>query len=763
MRPSPSTLLRVLYRIATTAGLRLAFFGLLALVAAWEPLSQVGRTNDFRDAHLLYAYEEAGARTVATYGQAPLWNPWTCGGQYALGSPQTRVASPTVLLSAALGAHRAEAVVLWLFLVLGMEGFYRFARQRTGSAAGALVAAPFFGLAGFTAHAWSLGWLNFAGFLLLPWLLFGTRRAAEGHLEGAALVAGGFALQLGFGSSYPVPMSALFVALEAVRTLVSQPVRRSGRWRAGVWALGATALFTLGASMFRLWPLVETMRSAPRIMAGTPSHSLETVGRELLQFPSNADVGHFFFLPGALVLALGAVLARRRAAYPAVLAGLCLWLASGYAAKPSLFAALRLLPVFGTLRYPERFLVPAGLFLAELAALGFAALLLRSTRGRAWKWASGVACALAVAGIAVQVIGFSTLAGRVTLVPTPIAVDQPFAQTRGNRWAQGYFLPLNRGSIACGEAWPVPMSERLRGDLPQEEYLEDPGAGTARRVTWTPNRLEVDVDATRPTALLINQNWHPGWKSSVGEVVSREGLLGVTLPAGHHRVELRFLPRSGLGGTAVSALAWGGLALLAWAKRRRGGASPWPGPRAVAVAALPLVAMGAMWVGWHEPEAMPVLRNTDGSLLGTAELPANARVIHGRFERPVELVAAQVPSAPDARGIVPVVLYWQVRGKVPRSVGIWVHVAGPGERKTADHAVVGGTFFFRDAPRRALLRDAFALSAKDWEPGEWKVLVGLWYAGDDGARLKAFTDDGTPVPEDRFEVGTITVPPKPKP
>ncbi|CAM3229868.1 hypothetical protein G4177_24130 [Corallococcus sp. ZKHCc1 1396] len=758
MRPLPSPLLRFMHRAATTAGLRLAFFGLLALVAAWEPLSQVGRTNDFRDAHLLHAYEEAGARTVATYGQAPLWNPWTCGGQYALGSAQTRVASPTVLLSAALGAHRAQAVVLWLFLVLGMEGFYRFARQRTGSSVGALVAAPLFGLAGFTAHAWSLGWLNFAGFLLLPWLLFGTRRAAEGHLDGAALVAGGFALQLGFGSSYPVPISALFVALEAVRTLVSRPLRRSGRWRRGVWALGATALFTLGACMFRLWPLVETMRSAPRLMAGTPGHSLLTVGRELLQFPSNADVGHFFVAPLAVLLALGAVLSRRRAAYPAVLAGLCVWLASGYAAKPSLFAALRLLPIFGTLRYPERFLVPAGLFLAELAALGFAALMIRARWGTAWKWTARVACGLALAGIAVQVVGFHRNARRVTLVPTPLAVDQPFAQARGNRWAQGVFLPLNRGSIACGEAWPVPMSERLRGDLSQEEYLEDASAGTARRVEWTPNRLVVDVDATRPTALLINQNWHPGWKSSVGEVVSREGLLGVTLPEGHHRVVLRFLPRSGLGGAAVSVLAWVGLAVLAWGPRRRGA---WPGPGAVAVAVVPLVAMGVLLAAWREPEAMPVLRNPDGSLLGTAALPPDARILHGRFERPVELVAAQVPAAPDAQGIVPLVLYWQVRGKVPRSVGIWVHVTGPGERKTADHAVVGGTFFFSDAPRRALLRDAFALSTKDWEPGQWKVVVGLWYAGGDGSRLQAFTADDTPVPEDGFEVGTLTVPPKP--
>ena len=39
------------------------------------------------------------------------------------------------------------------------------------------------------------------------------------------------------------------------------------------------------------------------------------------------------------------------------LAFLTLWLAAGYAAKVSLFATLKGLPVYSTLRYPERFLV----------------------------------------------------------------------------------------------------------------------------------------------------------------------------------------------------------------------------------------------------------------------------------------------------------------------------------------------------------------------------------------------------------------------
>jgi hypothetical protein len=357
----------------------------------------------------------------------------------------------------------------------------------------------------------------------------------------------------------------------------------------------------------------------------------------------------------------------------------------------------------------------------------------------------------------VQLRGFVKLTRWAHTVPVPEEVEQPFAQARGNRWAQEYFLALNRGSIACGEAWPVPMSSRLRGDLPQEEYLEVPDSGTARRVAWTPNRVEVDVEAARPAVLLVNQNWHPGWKASVGQVVSREGLLGVELPEGRHQVVLRFLPRSGLGGAVVSVLAWVGLGLLAWRRR------PVSGPVAVGVAAVPLGVWAVLGVTSGEPVARAVPLNPDGSRMEVVSPPPEARPVDVRFDVPVELVAAEVPEAPDAEGLVRMVLYWRVTGPVPRSAGVFVHLPGPegSERKNADHAVVGGTFFFRDAPRDTVLRDAFWVSTKDWGAGQWEVLVGLWHAGGDGSRIGARGTDGKQLSEDRVSVGSFTVLKKP--
>ncbi|MCI0570081.1 MAG: hypothetical protein L0Y66_04955 [Myxococcaceae bacterium] len=744
-------------RVSASFGLRMLVFGALALWASWTPLGQAGGLNDFRDSHLLHSYEEAAVRTLTHFGQVPLWNPWSCGGLYALGNPQTRLASPTLLLSAAVGARRAEPLLLFAFLVVAMEGAFRYARLRARSTLGPFLAAPTFGLAGFFAIAWTLGWLNFLGFALLPWLLLGTAHAVRGRIGGVALVVGGFAWMLGFGGTYPVPLCALFVVLEALRGLFSRQLR--ARRLNALLVLAATALLTLGACAFRLWPILETMQSAPRIMAGAPGHSLQTMARMLVWFPSAAGsnggpAGIVYVGPAIFVLVAAAGLTRR-AAFPLVAAVLAGWLAAGHAAIPSLFGLMRELPVLETLRYPERFLLPFSVYLCELGALGVTALLARARQLRWAQRAVVAVCALAVVGWAIQAPGFGMLSQRAMVVPAPTPVDQPFAQARGNRWAQGYFLALNRGSIACGEAYPVPMSKALRGELPQEEALEDWSAGAALRRSWTPNRLDVEVDAKRPTVLRVNQNWHPGWKTSVGEVLSRDGLLAVSLPAGRHLVTLRFLPRSALGGAAVSALAATCLALLAWRTRRRGQLS---GPEACVWALLPLAMWALLALLWHERPAPPHRGNPDGTPILVETSPVDASHVGAHFDVPVELVAARVPSAPDARDILPVELYWRVTGGVPRSASIFVHVTGPGKRKSADHDAVAGSYLLAHAPREQLLRDAFAVSTRDAEPGTWEVWVGLWHASGDHSRIPVRDAGGTTAPEARIRVGTFTVP-----
>ncbi len=754
------------------APVRLALFSLLALVGSWTALGGLGRTNEFRDAHVLHTYDIVAERSLREYGQWPLWNPWSCGGMYLPGNPQSKSASPATLLSFAMGARASEGAMLLLFLVLGMEGFHRYVRLRSRTALGAVLAAPLFVLSGHFAFSWSLGWVQFLGYLLLPWALVGVTRLVRGRADGLLYTGLAFALMLGFGGTYPVPLSAIFVVLEAARALLER--KRRAPLSVAVPLLVAGALFTVGLCLFRFWPVLETMAQGPRVMAGSPKHAAGDLLRMFFGLASSdarSDSGTFFVAPVAGVFALAAFATRGtrlRAVFPLLGLGLAFWLATGYAVRPSAFEALRSLPVYETIRYPARFLVFAGLYLAELAALGLFAVgvLLRRARSetalglrlpRVMAVVGPLAVLLVLGGWGFQLHAFDALTRRTELGYTLPREPQPFAQARGNRWVSLHFTAIDRGSLSCGEAYPVPMSPLLGGNLPAEEYALEPDAATVERVEWTPNRLVLRVDAERPARVLVNQNYHPGWRADVGTAVSHEGLLAVDVPGGLHTVTLRFLPRSAIGGAAVSLLALIlAVGAVTFARRtQRASIGAW---LAVGLGLLPLGATAAVAAMWKEPVLAPRLTNPDGGPIVVEALPTDATPLDVRFALPVRLVAARVPAAPDERGIVPLELYWVVDGPVPRSVGIFVHLPGPSDRKSADHEVVAGTYFFKNAPRGVLLRDSFGVSAHDWKAGSWRVHVGLWHASGDGSRVPLFDAHGTPLTDARVDVGGFEVP-----
>jgi hypothetical protein len=751
-----------LRRAAARPLFRLGVFAVVALAASWRPLGEAGALNDFRDSHLVHTYEEVAVRTVLEHGQVPLWNPWSCGGMYGLGNPQTRFASPTFLASLALGARRAEPVLLFFFLLLAMEGMFRFARLRSPSALAPFLTAPFFGLVGYGAIAWTLGWMSFlGGFLLTPWVLYGTARLGRGEVGGAVPLVLGAGTMLGLGGSYPLALAAVFCALEAARSLWERRSLPGAAHGAGL--LAAAGLLVVGALAVRLGPVWETLEAAPRIMAGRPGHGPGQLA-QMLFLPARGASGTqaiFTVVPLAALLGVVGLLRWRRALPPLLIFAFAFWCATGHQGQ-SPYVWLKALPLFDGLRYPERFLFPGAVYLVEASSVGLSTLWVLARRRR-WRpgWlrpAAVGAAALCLVGWAYGVHNFEVLSRRSTLTAMPPQVDQPFAQARGNRWIAGHLVALNRGSIACGEAYPVWMSPALRGDLSEEEYLEDPSSGTVRRARWSPNELRLEVALDEAAIVRVNQNWHPGWRASVGEVMARQGLLAVALPPGTHQVTLRFSPRSAVIGAIVSALALMALGGWVWAARR------WPGRRrAVALGlglgSLPLIAWAGLSHGYADPPAPPQWLNPDGSALLVDAVPTHVSVPDVSFEFPLQLLGAHIPDHADAQHEVPMELYWRVDGPVPRTVGIFVHIGHPqGKRYGADHEVVGGTFFFKNVPRGRVLRDAFRVNTSEWPAGQWTVRLGLWHASGDGSRVAAWTRDGQALADRSVVLGHFTVP-----
>ncbi len=728
---------------------RLAVMSCVAFAAHWYAFQYAGFTNDFRDAQFHQVYEHVAASSISKYGQLPLWDPYSCGGMYALGNPQIRFASPTLLLSVLFGGIRAQALTACLMTTIGMEGTYRWFRQCGCSASSSVLAALVPSLVGHYGVAYFFGWINFYGFHLVPWILWGAGCALRGKISGVMVAAIATAWMIGFGGTYAPLMTIVFAAPVMLGQLYFRPALRQ-ELRETSKLLALLGVFALGLSAVRTLPVLDVMRASGRVMAGLPGSPLPILGGMLLMHapPSGGAIssaGLFFVGPIAIVSlgALGIFSLKRNPRFAIatlVTILLMVWLAAGYNVRPSLFSWLRALPIYSTLRYPERYLFFATSALALLGAQGL-------TEVQSWRhsekplmrragWALSISLTVSlIAGVAHQVVSLQVTTRELARTVLPeFNRDSEFRQARGNRWMGAHYLPINRGSISCGEAYPVPMSTDLRGDLPNEEYLENPDLGTVRRSAWTPNRINLDVTVSDAASLKVNQNWHPGWRSNVGEVVNRNGLIGVRLPAGHHQVTLRFVPWSAIAGFAISLLT---VLLMIGIGRGRV-------HRLFALVIPIAMALSAVRASAWMPKSEPV--NPDGTPIVGEHHPKIA--LNATFELPVELVGADLPKSRDVDNVTTFDLYWKVTGQVARSTAIFVHVVPKrGNLVTLDREVIGGTFFLSDAPRGVVLRDVFGSGAL--EPGRYEVYAGLW----DPSSGKRFAVTSKGASDNRVRIG----------
>ncbi|HSQ66589.1 MAG TPA: hypothetical protein VLM85_25385 [Polyangiaceae bacterium] len=752
-----------LRRLAAATWPRLAVFTALAVLAEWPFLSHAGSMVDYRDAQYFTLFEDSARISVLKFHQLPLWNPYYCGGIYALGTPSARFTAPTFVLTLLFGTLRSSSIVAVLATIAGLEGTYRYARARGAGPLGAALAAPIFALSGFFPRSAAFEWINFLGFELLPWAALGLRRGLQGSLRGALLAAGAVGWMTCFGGTYAAPYMLLIGAWEAAEALWR--LRRDrARIRVAIGNVALAAVLAAGLAAVRLWPIAETLAAAPRLLGALasipPLEMLQLLfGRTI---PMRGD-----FIVGVLVLPLALLAAiDRRALWLLVGALFWTWLASGYSAHPSGYAILRGIPPYTMLRSPERFLVPFAMLYAVLAARGLGKLqiLVRARRGRRFGSPWIPVAAATLLGINAGVLvdnSWSWQRGRTLMAaPAELREASDFAKARGNRWLAAYYPGMARGTLSCFDDYQVPQSAALRGDLPHEELLAaaDVGAGKVERVSWSPDRIELHVELSRPARVIVNQNWHPGWRSSLGFVTSDQDRLAVDLPEGAHDVTLRFLPRSAVGGIAATLLALGAIAfLLVYVRRRGEPRTPRAWTLCAAVATTPLWGVGLAFALVREPPRPPprfVL--PDGDPMIADAPPPQAEALGVRFTDGVTLQAARVVSHVVPEGpMVDLELDWRLAGPAPPGLGVFVHIEpDKGDVVNVDHVALATVAPFEAFPADKTLRDALPPIAL--EAGKtYKVYVGLWRARRGGERLPVVDKGSATLDGDRVVITTL--------
>jgi len=531
---------------------------------------------------------EVDHATISDHGQFPLWNPYYCGGGPQFANPQTSTLSPLTLLIVLFGipvGYRLGYVTCMLTALLGMRAY---ARTLGASEVASAVAGAGFGISGaLTMHLGGGEW-SWIGFALYPLLLRSLHLAVEGRRAHVAWGAIVFVFMVFQSAIYALAYAFLTVGIYGVLLGLRDGWRDGRRLARALVVTASTLALGVGLAAVRLVPTAAFVLGHQRKMKDwdfTWPHELFITyamrhperGFSYHQYVFPEYGNYFGWLGVALMFAgLAIVLRRRRALWPVVAAAAIFVMFQLGNLVPMPWWIVKHLPIYNNLRVASRFTLVAGIFFCALIAVAIDEWGAPAMEG--WRALPPRRRLLGVVVLALA-LGYLVDAAqwnRQQFLPTFGSAEPrdvhatEFHQVPGDRGRMMAYPRANLGTLSCFEETPLDISPRLRGNLPADEYLAEPDAGTVRRTLWSPNRIVLEVDAKRPTTVLVNQNFGVGWHADGGALVEggEGGLLAARVGAGRHTVTFRYLPRSVVVGGAISLLAAFATAALLLADRR---------------------------------------------------------------------------------------------------------------------------------------------------------------------------------------------------
>jgi hypothetical protein len=147
----------------------------------------------------------------------------------------------------------------------------------------------------------------------------------------------------------------------------------------------------------------------------------------------------------------------------------------------------------------------------------------------------------------------------------PVDGEEALRRIRGEPSLDGVARDFNPLRSALLEDAPAEMPQ-----LPGGEIAPD---ASARVASYEPSRIVVETDAPQASLLVVSEIFYPGWVANVDGAPARIHLTdyllrGVAVPAGRHRVEMRYVAPAARNGAIVSTLTLCCLVALAWRARR---------------------------------------------------------------------------------------------------------------------------------------------------------------------------------------------------
>jgi len=518
--------------------------------------------------------------------QGFLFSRWSPFLSYGYGSPLFNyypsllyyLAEPFML--AGLGPLAALRATMGLALVGGALGVYLWVRGLFGVGAGVVAAAA----STFSPYVMYtlVNRASFPEILAMAWMgwgLWAMRRHAAGHgltYGAAAAVVVAAALFSHLFSAYLFVVTLLLYALALNLTMAEAGHRMTGMLHLGwpiILGLGLAAFFWLPAMWEKNLVQVEQMLriADPATGQGLGSPLTVFAGPTLPDATIPVAVVPPRLSPLAASLALIGVLSsvsalRSRMLRTHVLIGVVVVAAAVFMHIPISCWLWQALPMLRLAQFPFRLLSAASLWLALLAGAGGGALLAALPATWPRLVGSGLAIGLSLV-LTLYALGWPAIAIHSPDLPAGLADALQFerqTETMGLQTGDEYRIQTVR-ERPLPESGPGLDEPRLdAASLPEGARVMD------ARYDWL--EYTVTVESPQPFQAVFRTFHFAGWKATVNgqptpiRPVGPYGLIGLDVPAGRQRIEVRFgsTPVRDVAAGLTLASATGLLGLLAW-------------------------------------------------------------------------------------------------------------------------------------------------------------------------------------------------------
>jgi len=543
------------------------------------------------------SFQAFARKSILEFKQFPLWSPYFGGGYPFEGHPESLSLSPFIIPILIFGEWIGYKIFFLIGYLLGGVGMFYLARKGFNyNLPGAIFSALLFTLTSFFPYHLHSGNFYIANFFYFPILLLFFIKAKDDN-RALFLSSMILAFLIFNGMALYWLTAVLFLALSVILKSVTIKQKNISFEPGYLKRWMIMMILALLIASVKIFPLAEVITKNPRAIedyniAAAFSVNFNNLYLSLFSkgpfmkpmdwFPDGnyADsVMYMGFIPVVLCLVSFWVYRKQKDIKVFfILLIVFAMLSLGKNSPVDIFRALWRLPLFHSMHDPNRYFSFYIMFILALIA-GKVFNYLRE-RNRLIN-----AAVIILAILSINDMFWANRKYQENLFKSPLpslTAEKTFYQIKNydsynypkgmislNKDHYQYFwllrglgkidwvCDLNLGEYATSKFYISEVSDekKVNPDYKGEVYFLGKD-NKAELISFSPNKIIIDVDIKQPDNLIINQNYSNYWKSDHSLVKDFHGLISIPLEkSGSHRISLFYHPLSFYAGLAVSLVS----------------------------------------------------------------------------------------------------------------------------------------------------------------------------------------------------------------